>query len=68
MLLVLATLLGGIAREAGWAWGEQIASIWPWVVLVVLSLFLALQILPFLIGGNASPPSAGPPGDKPRRE
>jgi len=68
MLLVLATLLGGIAREAGWAWGEQIASIWPWVVLVVLSLFLALQVLPFLIGGNAAPPSAGPPGDQPRRE
>ena len=68
MLLVLATLLGGIAREAGWAWGEQIAGVWPWIVLVVLSLFLALQVLPFLIGGSATPPSDGALGNRPRRE
>ena len=55
MLLVLATLVGGIAREAGWEWGERIAGIWPQVVLAVLGLFLALQVLPLLIG-------AGQPG------
>jgi hypothetical protein len=46
LLLVLATLVGGIAREAGWPWGEQIAGIWPQVVLAVLGLFLVLQLLP----------------------
>lgn len=56
LLLVLATLLGGIAREAGWAWGEQLAGIWPWVVLATLSLFLALQVLPLLIGSSGTPP------------
>jgi len=68
LLLVLATLLGGIAREAGWAWGEQIAGIWPWVVLITLSLFLALQVLPLLIGASNTPSDEGPSGDKPRRE
>jgi hypothetical protein len=68
LLLVLATLLGGIAREAGWAWGEQIAGIWPWVVLVTLSLFLALQVLPLLIGASTPPSGEGASGNKPRRE
>jgi len=68
LLLVVATVIGGIAREAGWPWGERIAGIWPWVVLTVLSLFLALQVVPLLIGGNAIPPAEGPPDDQPRRE
>ena len=68
LVLVLATLVGGIAREAGWAWGEQIAGIWPWVVLSVLSLFLALQVLPLLISAGAAPPAEGPPDQRPRRE
>jgi hypothetical protein len=67
-LLVLATLVGGIAREAGWQWGERIAGIWPQVVLAVLGLFLALQLLPILIGPRTPPPEAGNPGDRPRRE
>jgi len=68
LMLVLATLVGGIARESGWAWGEHIAGIWPWVVLTVLSLFLALQVLPLLINSDATPPSGGPPDRRPRRE
>ena len=68
LVLVLATLVGGIAREAGWAWGEQIAGIWPWVVLSVMSLFLALQVLPLLIGAGIAPPAEGPPDQRPRRE
>lgn len=68
LLLVVATVIGGVAREAGWPWGERIAGIWPWVVLSVLSLFLALQVVPLLIGGGTTPPAEGPPDDQPRRE
>jgi len=57
-VLLLATLLGGIAREAGWGFGERIASIWPFAVLAVLGLFLLLQLLPLLIGQN-TPPAGG---------
>jgi predicted dehydrogenase len=67
LLLVLATLIGGIAREAGWEWGERIAGIWPQVVLVVLGIFLALQVVPLLIVAGQPPPGEGPP-DRPRRE
>jgi hypothetical protein len=63
LLLVLATLVGGIAREARWAWGERIAGIWPQVVLAFLGLFLILQVLPFLIG--ARPAGNRPAGDRP---
>jgi predicted dehydrogenase len=68
LLLVLATLVGGIARESGWEWGERIAGIWPQVVLTVLGLFLALQVLPLLIGAGTRPPRAGDSGDPPRHE
>jgi predicted dehydrogenase len=68
LLLVLATLVGGIAREAGWDWGERIAGFWPQVVLAVLGLFLALQVLPLLIGAGGRPPGAGNSGDRPRHE
>jgi predicted dehydrogenase len=68
LLLVLATLVGGIAREAGWEWGERIAGIWPQVVLAALGLFLALQILPLLIGAGTPPPGAGDSGDRPRHD
>lgn len=63
LLLVLATLVGGVAREARWAWGERIAGIWPQVVLAFLGLFLVLQVLPFLIG--ARPTKDGPAGNRP---
>jgi hypothetical protein len=73
LVLVLATLVGGIAREAGWEWGERLAGIWPQVVLAVLGLFLALQVLPLLIGANRPeqpriPPGEGASGSLPRRE
>ena len=67
-LLVLATLVGGIARQAGWAWGERIAGIWPQVVLAVLGMFLALQVLPLLIGARKNPPGAGDADERPRHE
>jgi hypothetical protein len=74
LILVLAALVGGIAREAGWAAGERIAGAWPVVVLVALVLFLALQVLPLLVGngppagGGSSPaPFPGPSSDDPPR-
>jgi len=48
-LLVLATLVGGIASAAGWEFGERLAGAWPWIILSVLVLFLVLQIIPLLI-------------------
>jgi predicted dehydrogenase len=56
-VLLLATLVGGIAKEAGWEFGERIAGVWPVAVLVVLGTFLVLQLLPLLIG--SSPPDRG---------
>jgi len=66
-VLLLATLVGGIAKEAGWDFGERIAGVWPIAVLLVLGLFLGLQFLPLLIGsaGRQSPrsPADRAPGD-----
>jgi len=50
VVLLLATLVGGIAREAGWEWAGRLAGAWPVAVLVILSGFLALQLLPVIVG------------------
>ncbi len=69
-VLLIATLVGGIAREAGWDLGERIAGIWPLAVLAVLGLFLVLQLLPLLIApaagskGGPVPPTPGPDREK----
>jgi predicted dehydrogenase len=63
LLLMLATLVGGVAKEARWGFGEWIAGLWPIVVLSVLGIFLALQLLPLLIGGDAG----SGPGDAPEK-
>jgi len=60
-VLLLATLVGGIAREAGWGLGERIAGVWPIAVLTVLGLFLALQLLPLLVAPASRAREAGPP-------
>ena len=66
LLLFLATLVGGVAQAAGWEFGERLASMWPYVILVTLLLFLSLQLLPLLLPTQASPPSdtahTPPPG------
>jgi hypothetical protein len=68
-VLLVATLVGGIAREAGWGLGERIAGIWPIVVLTVLGLFLALQLLPLLIAPAARPQGGpAPRGPAAKRE
>jgi hypothetical protein len=48
-LVFVATLVGGVARAAGWSFGERLASIWPYAILTTLLLFLVLQFLPFLL-------------------
>ncbi len=48
-LLLVATLVGGIAHEFGWDQGGRIAGAWPVVVLVALGGFLVLQLLPLLV-------------------
>ena len=48
-IVFIATLVGGVARAARWDFGERLASIWPYVILATLLLFLVLQFLPFLL-------------------
>lgn len=55
VVIVGATLLGGIAKQTGWEFGERLAGLWPMVVLVAMGLFLLLQFLPALIAPAASP-------------
>lgn len=52
LVLLVATLVGGIASEFEWELGKSITGAWPAVVLAVLSAFLALQLLPLLIGSD----------------
>ncbi len=59
-ILILAALVGGIAREAGWAFGERVAGAWPAVVLTALVLFLVLQVLPLLISSPQAPAETPP--------
>jgi len=66
LLLVLATLVGGIARETGWDFGERLAGVWPLIVLAVLGLFLLLQTLPLLISPQTPPPPPTPSLPQPR--
>jgi len=67
VVLLVATLLGGIAREAGWELGERIAGAWPQVVLAVLGLFLMLQVLPLLVGDGRPAPGDKAAGRGPGR-
>jgi hypothetical protein len=58
-VLILAALVGGIAKEAGWAFGERIAGAWPGFVLAALVLFLVLQVLPLLVAGPSTESDQG---------
>jgi predicted dehydrogenase len=49
LLVVLATLVGGIAHEFDWNLGGRLAGAWPAVALTVLGGFLVLQLLPLLV-------------------
>lgn len=61
VVIVVATLLAGIARQTGWEFGERIANAWPAVILGAMGLFLALQFLPLLV----RPPEADAPPGRP---
>lgn len=66
-ILLVASLVGGVARETGWGAGERIAGAWPVVVLTALVAFLALQVLPVVIAGSdGSSASTGRAGDPDR--
>ncbi|MCE9630804.1 MAG: hypothetical protein K8S94_08855 [Planctomycetia bacterium] len=52
MVVVVATLLAGIAQEFGWKIVGSVADSWPAIVLVVLGLFLVLQLIPLLVAGG----------------
>jgi len=57
-VIVGATLLGGIAKQIGWEFGERLAGLWPVLVLITMGLFLLLQLLPALVAPSPRPPSA----------
>ena len=61
VLVVIATLVAGISKEIGWEFGTALANAWPGVVLAALVVFLALQLLPTLLGADRTPPRSGPP-------
>ncbi len=56
VVLVGGTLVAGIAKEIDWELGKAVANSWPLIVLVVLGAFLALQLLPFVVGGRGPGP------------
>ncbi|MFM7245460.1 MAG: hypothetical protein ACKO40_14980 [Planctomycetaceae bacterium] len=60
VVVIVATLAAGVAREFGWSGLGGIIDAWPLLVLVVLGLFLVLQTIPLLIRGHDEP---GPPPD-----
>jgi len=66
LVLLVATLLGGIASELDWEFGATVAAAWPAAVLTALLAFLALQILPLLAGVDRRPPDR-PAGRRPPR-
>jgi predicted dehydrogenase len=62
LVVILATLVAGVAREFDWGIARAIADAWPVVILTAMGLFLLLQLLPLLIGGDRNgrdePPAA----------
>ena len=63
VVIVVATLVAGIARQTGWEFGERIANAWPAVILVAMGSFLALQFLPLLVRSPGGDAPAGRSGD-----
>lgn len=62
VVVIVATLVAGMAREFGWAAAGGIVDAWPTIVLAVLGLFLILQVIPLLVGNStADDATRGPP-------
>jgi hypothetical protein len=57
VVVIVATLVAGMAREFGWAAAGGIVDAWPTIVLAILGLFLLLQVIPLLMGNS---PKDGP--------
>lgn len=63
VVVIVATLAAGVAREFGWSGIGGLVDAWPLIVLAVLGLFLALQTIPLLIRGQdeaGRPPDSAP--------
>lgn len=58
LIVILATLVAGVAREFDWGIARAIADAWPVVILIAMGLFLLLQLLPLLVGGSRGEPPA----------
>jgi hypothetical protein len=65
LVVIVATLLAGIARAAGWDLLERVVAVWPAALLAILGAFLALQVIPLLVGPDDGRTLRGP--DFPRR-
>lgn len=65
LVVIVATLLAGIARAAGWDLLERVVAVWPAALLAILGAFLALQVIPLLVGSDDGRTPRGP--DSPRR-
>lgn len=52
VVVIVATLVAGMAREFGWAAAGGIVDAWPTIVLAILGLFLLLQVIPLLMGNS----------------
>ena len=65
VVVIVATLVAGIARAAGWDFLERLVGVWPAALLAILGAFLALQVIPLLLGPDDGRASAG--SDVPRR-
>jgi myo-inositol 2-dehydrogenase/D-chiro-inositol 1-dehydrogenase len=58
VVVIVATLVAGMAREFGWAAAGGVVDAWPTIVLAVLGLFLILQVIPLLLGNAADDEAA----------
>ncbi|MFM7207992.1 MAG: hypothetical protein ACKO4T_15125 [Planctomycetaceae bacterium] len=64
VVVIVATLVAGVAREFRWDALGWLADAWPAAVLAVLGVFLALQTIPLLMGRSTGDQSPGRP-DRP---
>jgi len=59
VVVVVATLAAGVAREFGWSVAGGIIDSWPTIMLLLLGLFLALQAIPLLLRDTGGGPGSG---------
>ena len=61
LVVIVATVVAGMAREFGWAAAGGVVDAWPTIVLAILGVFLLLQVIPLLMGNSDDrDPARGP--------